>query len=206
MNRTRIEHETTKAKRKTENNQKSRESINVWKLAQKRPLIIEFRQVQGNHETIQTPCGPLVVLEDHVIARDEAGEYPIRKDVFAKTYDVLPDWLQKWKKTNEPYWKSDLIGRIWAYAQTNHLTIGPNHKRLPPGLGDLVRFIRNLCDRCGKPVFRSQLEQNFISMMNPMRTYQCCRVETKIESYTPNLCPQCHDELEKIFPHPVISV
>jgi hypothetical protein len=74
----------------------------VWKKARKKPIEIEFREPEpGNSkpfltfpkdiEVIDTLEGILYakVGRDYVI-RGVYGElYPIKKDIFAKTYDVL---------------------------------------------------------------------------------------------------------------------
>lgn len=182
-----------------------------WRKAQKRPLVVEFRSVRGESEIITTPDGVKVEVFAlrHLVMRDEAGEYPCLGTVFAKTYDVLPDWLQKWR-TTEPFWKSDLVGRIWAYARANGLLIvdsardDAGRERLPPGLGDLVSEIRYRCDRCGITPKQAQIAEGSGSRMNPITDYQCCRIRSLAEDYTPKLCPSCYRELERIFPDSVI--
>jgi hypothetical protein len=140
----------------------------VWKFAQKRPLVVEFREVNGEHEMIDVPSiGRFVRVHrtTHYVMRDEAGEYPILKTIFAKTYDPLPKWLNEWRGAKEPWWKCDLVGRIWAYARENGLLIvdsareDAGRERLPPGLGDLVGEIRQRCDRCGVTPKQAQIAE-----------------------------------------------
>lgn len=183
----------------------------VWLKAQKRPLVVELRHVRGESEVIQTPEGISVEVyrNVHLIMRDEAGEYPILGTVFAKTYDVLPRWLQE--SNHEPFWKSDLVGRIWAYARASGLVIvdaardDAGRETLPPGLGDLVLDVRSRCDRCGKTVKQAQIDENE-TIMNPINTYQCCHIHTLTEDYTPKLCIDCHNDLKRIWPHETTSV
>lgn len=188
----------------------SEESDVVWRKAQKRPLIVEFREVQGDSEWITTPDAVKIEVfrSVHLVMRDEAGEYPILGTIFAKTYDVLPDWLQKWK-ANEPQWKSDLIGRIWAYARSNELVIvdaardDAGRETLPKGLGDLIRNIRMRCDRCGKTPKEALRETQDLT---GVETYQCCWVHTATEDYAPKLCLTCHNELKRLWSHETTSV
>jgi hypothetical protein len=179
--------------------------MSEWRFARKRSVVIEFREVVGESELIPTMEGHLTALRgrDFVIRGVEGEIYPIYKEIFARTYDILPDWMQQ--GLNEPKWKSDLIGIVWAYARENKL-LDTNGKDLLPGLGNLVREIRSRCDRCGKTPKQAQQDENWTNRMNPICTYQCCAVNHGLEQYTPKLCPSCHQELEKIFPHPVLSV
>ena len=75
-----------------------------WKIARKKPITIEFREVkyhvfieelQVMGEKISTLEGVLyAVPEDDFIIRGVQGEiYPIKKDIFYKTYDVIDNEL-----------------------------------------------------------------------------------------------------------------
>ena len=182
----------------------------VWRKAQKRPLIVKFRPVHGEKEVIVSPEGAAITVyrNTHLVMRDEAGEYPILGTVFAKTYDVLPEWLQKWK-SHEPFWKNDLIGRIWSYARSNGLVIidaardDAGRETLPKGLGDLIRNIRMRCDRCGKTPEEARRETDDLIGID---AYQCCWIHTIVEDYAPKLCLACHDEMKRIWPHATTSV
>ncbi len=182
----------------------------VWGKCQKRPVVVEFRQVRGDEEVIQTPEGAMKARRlRHLIIRGVDGEeYPILGTVFAKTYDVLPKWLQDWP-THEAYWKTDLVGRIWAYARSSGVLIvdaardDAGRERLPPGLGDLIHNIRCRCDRCGKTPEQARVDSRGLF---GVETYQCCWVHTFYEDYAPKLCIDCHNELKRIWPHEVISV
>ncbi len=85
--------------------------MSVWKKARKKPVIVEFREVQpkmiminGNGsattvnlfaERIETMEGTLFAKpdEDFIIRGiSRKGEiYPIKKDIFYKTYEVIED-------------------------------------------------------------------------------------------------------------------
>ena len=63
----------------------------MWKKCKKKPVVVEFREVRIGEEGVETlegykPCTP----GEHLIIKGVEGElYPIRKDIFLKTYDVL---------------------------------------------------------------------------------------------------------------------
>ena len=68
----------------------------VWKKARKKPVIIEFREVEPdddvtNCERIQTKEGILTARndQDFVIRGIEGELYSIDKKIFEKTYDVI---------------------------------------------------------------------------------------------------------------------
>jgi len=63
-----------------------------WRKARKKPVVIEFREVRGGMETIQTREGVLeAVWKRHYIIRGVEGElYPIERGVFEQTYEILP--------------------------------------------------------------------------------------------------------------------
>lgn len=62
-----------------------------WKKARKKPVVIEWREVNPSETGVETlegykPCDP----NTHFIIRGVEGElYPIRKDIFKKTYEVI---------------------------------------------------------------------------------------------------------------------
>lgn len=62
----------------------------VWRKARKKPVIIEFREVDGDKEEIHTREGILVAIKnrDFVIKGIEGELYPITKSTFFKTYDI----------------------------------------------------------------------------------------------------------------------
>lgn len=64
-----------------------------WKRARKKPVEVEFREVEGAQEIIKTLEGDLLAHNGiSYIIRGVTGEiYPIRKDIFHKTYDVIED-------------------------------------------------------------------------------------------------------------------
>ena len=63
----------------------------VWLKARKKPLVVEFREVIGKFEMIETLAGALkVIAKDFYIAKGVKGEeYPIRKDIFYETFDKI---------------------------------------------------------------------------------------------------------------------
>ena len=97
---------------------------------------------------------------------------------------------------NEPKWKNDVVKMVWAYARENCLLT--NEKRLPSGLGQIIRRVRICCDRCG-------IQREGAPLRDVCR-YQCCRVSNDVEDYVPQLCLDCHEALQKQRPHEVISV
>lgn len=62
-----------------------------WRKARKKPIVIEFREVEGEKEAIQTREGWIVGYKDKdYIIRGVRGEvYPIDKNIFAETYEIL---------------------------------------------------------------------------------------------------------------------
>jgi len=64
-----------------------------WKKCRKKPIVVSFREVQGEKEEIETREGVLMAYRDKdFIIRGLRGEiYPIGKDIFYKSYDVLEE-------------------------------------------------------------------------------------------------------------------
>lgn len=62
-----------------------------WKKARKRPVMIEFREVEGAVETIKTREGTLKAYsgEDFIIKGVKGEVYPIKKEIFHETYEVI---------------------------------------------------------------------------------------------------------------------
>jgi hypothetical protein len=67
-----------------------------WKKARKKPVVVEFREVEGDEEQIETleSEGHEGVLtaragQDFIIRGVNGEIYPIKKDIFYKTYDVI---------------------------------------------------------------------------------------------------------------------
>lgn len=66
-----------------------------WKLCKKRPITVEYREVKGK-EKIKTREGTLYAYQgkDYII-RGVSGEiYPIKKEVFERTYEQPDDALK----------------------------------------------------------------------------------------------------------------
>lgn len=70
---------------------------NPWKPCRKRPIIVQYREPNAGIETIKTREGTLKACygHDYVIMGIEGEVYPISKEIFEKTYDVLDDVLVK---------------------------------------------------------------------------------------------------------------
>lgn len=64
-----------------------------WKKCRKKPVTVEVREVNGLSEMISTREGKLMAFHDtDLIMRGVRGElYPIKKDIFNETYEMLPD-------------------------------------------------------------------------------------------------------------------
>lgn len=73
-----------------------------WRKARKKPVVIEFREVEPNTEVdvkgvyveaerIETREGMLFgfPIQDYIIKGVEGEIYPIKKEIFYKTYEVL---------------------------------------------------------------------------------------------------------------------
>ena len=67
------------------------ESYNQWHHAKKKPIIVKYREVQGEKEEIHTREGILTAWKgkDYVIQGINGELYPIGKAIFEKTYDVI---------------------------------------------------------------------------------------------------------------------
>lgn len=78
--------------------------MNGWGIARKKPIEVQFREVQKKTlilkridglevwgEVINTREGQLVghFEEDYIIRGVQGEEYPIKKEIFDKTYDVI---------------------------------------------------------------------------------------------------------------------
>jgi hypothetical protein len=61
-----------------------------WGKAKKRRVEIEFREVHGNLETVETKNGPVVARKgfDYVIRGVDGEQYPIDRNIFDQTYEV----------------------------------------------------------------------------------------------------------------------
>ena len=76
-----------------------------WGKARKKPIIVQYREVKPDHfdfralscERVQTLEGELLAYpdRDYIIkgVRDET--YPIGKDIFNETYDVIEEFCEK---------------------------------------------------------------------------------------------------------------
>jgi len=70
---------------------------NVWRKAKKKPVIVEFREVRGEVEKIWTREGMVYAFpETDFIIRGVDGEiYPIKKEIFYKTYEIIGEDKQE---------------------------------------------------------------------------------------------------------------
>lgn len=65
--------------------------MSKWRKARKKPVVVEFREVEGEVETIKTREGTLKGYKnaDYII-RGVAGEiYPIDRVIFHETYEII---------------------------------------------------------------------------------------------------------------------
>jgi hypothetical protein len=70
--------------------------MTLWRKARKKPIIVEFREVEpivGFVEAIHTEEGILWAHlgEDYIIRGVEGEIYPCKKEIFAKTYDIVKE-------------------------------------------------------------------------------------------------------------------
>lgn len=76
--------------------------MSKWRKARKKPVVVEFREVEPNtalwspkriRETIKTREGILCGYpdKDYIIKGVDGEIYPIKKEIFAKTYEVLEE-------------------------------------------------------------------------------------------------------------------
>ena len=65
----------------------------IWRKARKKPVIIEFREPIFEVEKIHTREGTLIAKkgEDHMIRGVKGELYPISKEIFNETYEVIED-------------------------------------------------------------------------------------------------------------------
>ena len=71
-----------------------------WGKARKKPVIVEVREVQGECELIKTLEGDWIVHpEKSYVIRGVKGElYPIDKEIFQETYDIIEDFATEAEK------------------------------------------------------------------------------------------------------------
>jgi len=62
-----------------------------WKKARKKPIVVEFREVDGDKEGIPTREGYLYAYKgkDLIIKGIKGEIYPIGKEIFEATYEVI---------------------------------------------------------------------------------------------------------------------
>ncbi len=67
----------------------------IWKHARKKPLLVQYREVRGgkdgDKEIIKTRGGPVIAVRgrDFIIKDIEGQLYPVTKEIFLKTYDII---------------------------------------------------------------------------------------------------------------------
>jgi len=72
-----------------------------WRKARKLPKVIEFREVQGEKEVLDTLEGEVTAVskQDFVVKGVDGELYPCKKDIFRQTYDLdfdeTPERLKK---------------------------------------------------------------------------------------------------------------
>lgn len=72
----------------------------VWRSATKRPVKIEYRE-PSKVEIIHTKEGELYAFPgvDYIIRGVEGEQYPIKKDIFEKTYDTIDERVVELERT-----------------------------------------------------------------------------------------------------------
>ena len=70
----------------------------IWRKARKKPIVVEFREVDGK-EQIETREGILTANqeEDYIIRGVDGEIYPIKKSIFYCTYEVIEEDMDKHK-------------------------------------------------------------------------------------------------------------
>lgn len=63
---------------------------NNWRKARKKPVVVEFREVKGDKEKLETPEGEYTAYsnKDFVVRGVDGEVYPCKKNIFRKTYDL----------------------------------------------------------------------------------------------------------------------
>jgi len=71
--------------------------MSVWKKARKKPITIEFREV-NKIERIKTREGELTAYpqRDYIIRGVKGETYPISKEIFEQTYQIIQDNSNDW--------------------------------------------------------------------------------------------------------------
>ena len=71
--------------------------MSEFKKCRKKPIIVHFREVEGNKEeifTLENREGESLIAsksEDYVMKGVDDELYPIKKDLFHRTYDIIED-------------------------------------------------------------------------------------------------------------------
>ncbi len=74
--------------------------MNNWKKCKKKPIVVEYREVEEPNEKIHTleneKEGTLVAYpdKDYIIRGTEGEIYPIKKQIFEKSYDIIEEKLK----------------------------------------------------------------------------------------------------------------
>ena len=73
-----------------------KENNHIWRKARKKPIVVEFREVDGE-EQIETREGVLIAKqnEDYIIRGVDGEIYPIKKSIFYRTYEVIEEDLER---------------------------------------------------------------------------------------------------------------
>jgi len=65
-----------------------------WKIARKKPVLVLFREVEGESETIQDIHGTTHIVhrnKSYILLDQAIYPYPCDKKIFEATYDVIED-------------------------------------------------------------------------------------------------------------------
>jgi hypothetical protein len=66
-----------------------------WGRARRKPIVVDYREVKGDSETFWTPEGLRQAFSrtDYIIKGAVGELYPIKKDIFHKTYDIVVPYV-----------------------------------------------------------------------------------------------------------------
>jgi len=118
-----------------------------WRKARKKPVVVEFREVDGATELINTREGALVAeLGKHYIIRGIEGEhYPIEIEVFKKTYDIVTG-----EETISVNVASDFERQSWVFEKLADILQDqkkPMMAIVARALADIVRGLAEVLQR-----------------------------------------------------------
>lgn len=147
--------------------------MSEWKKARKKPLLVEFREVRGKEEIIVTGDGDLIVHpEKSLIIKDIEGKpYSIDKEIFEKTYQVLPEGEDP-RKLQALNWLANFLKTIPLTFQKT-ISIALLRHKSQTGDHDFMLLLRDESDS----FFTTQGNKQLMAMIAPFMQ----RLEGKIK-------------------------